>query len=146
MILIFFELEIAKQFSDEKNFQRFRCYPRTGLLLSYINYDKFFLGSSYSASYFLQPIYRLGNRWSASLRGIVGLSYLTNPYDSVTNKQNQSYSGHINAFLQLGAGFSYNVSNRISISTAANFFHQKIVWLFPAQNHAVLHPQYFVHK
>lgn len=118
-----FELEMAKQFSDEKNFQRFRCYPRTGLMFSYIDYDKSFLGNSYSASYFLQPIYRIGDRWTASLRGVMGLSYLTKPYDSVTNRQNQSYSGHINAFLQLGAGISYDISNRISINTSANFFH-----------------------
>ncbi len=117
------ELEIAEQISNNKAFQLFRCYPRTGVLFSYIDFDSELLGSSFSASYFLQPEYRLGNHVRAYLRGVVGLSYLTNPHDSVTNTENQTYSGHVNIFLQLGAGFSYNIGNRINITAAANFFH-----------------------
>jgi hypothetical protein len=58
-----------------------------------------------------------------NLRASAGLSYLTNPYDPVKNPTNQSYSGHINSFLQLGLGLSYPVTNHFGVYAMANFFH-----------------------
>ncbi len=118
-----FELEFAKQLSGEENFQRYKSHPRHGFTFTYVNLDKDFLGESYSGSYFLQPTYKLGERWHFLIRGAVGLSYLTNPFDSFTNAENKTYAGHINGFLQLGTGLAYNVSNNISITGGVNFFH-----------------------
>src|ERR1044072_7573523 len=118
-----FELEYSHVRTDAAARSKFNCYPRTGFSFTYVDFNKALLGKSYSVSYFLEPTYRLGNRLKMSLRASAGFSYLTNPFDSVKNPENQSYSGHVNSFLQLGFGFSYPVNKHLAVYTMANFFH-----------------------
>ncbi len=118
-----FELEFAKQLSGEENFQKYKSHPRHGFTFTYVDLDKNFLGESYSGSYFLQPTYKVGEQMHFLIRGSIGLSYLTNPFDSFTNPDNQTYAGHINGFLQLGTGIAYNLSKHISLTGGVNFFH-----------------------
>lgn len=118
-----FELEYSHQRTDSATVSKFKCYPRTGFAFSYVDFDKDFLGSSYSLLYFLEPNYRLGDRLKMNFRAAAGFSYMTNPYDAEKNPENQSYSGHINNFLQLGLGLSYPVSNHVAVYAMGNFFH-----------------------
>jgi len=118
-----FEFEYANLKTDSATHAKFKCYPRLGLSFTYIDFDSILLGKSYSLSYFIEPNYRLGNNLRMGFRASAGLSYLTHPYDEVKNPANQSYSGHVNSFLQLGLGFSYPVSKHVGIYVMANFFH-----------------------
>ena len=118
-----FELEYSHLRADSAIVAKFKCYPRTGLSFTYVDFNKDLLGRSYSLSYFLEPNYRLGNKLKMNLRASAGLSYLTNPYDSVKNPTNQSYSGNINIFLQLGLGVSYPIGNHFAVYAMGNFFH-----------------------
>ena len=118
-----FELEYSHFHTDSATRLKFNCYPRTGFSFTYVNFNKDLLGKSYSLSYFLEPNYRLGNRLKMNLRASAGLSYLTNPFDSVKNPENQSYSGHLNIFLQLGLGLSYPLNDHWSVYAMGNFFH-----------------------
>lgn len=118
-----FELEYAHQRTDSLTVQKFKCYPRSGFSFTYVDFNKQLLGQSYSLSYFLEPNYRLGNNLKLYVRAAAGLSYLTNPFDSFKNPTNQSYSGHINTFLHLGVGLSYNVSKHFEVYTMGSFFH-----------------------
>jgi len=118
-----FELEYSHQRTDSATISKFKCYPRTGFAFTYVDFNRAFLGSSYSLLYFLEPNYRLGNRLKMNLRAAAGLSYMTNPYDAEKNPENQSYSGHINSFLQLGLGLSYPVSHHFAVYAMGNFFH-----------------------
>lgn len=118
-----FEMEYAKLNTGEGVFKQYKCAAKTGWLFSYTNLDKDFLGSSYSAAYFLEPVYRLSSTLSMHVKGAMGLSYLTNPYDSVTNKENQTFSLPVNFFLQLGLGLEYTLGNHLTLNGSANFFH-----------------------
>jgi hypothetical protein len=118
-----FDFDVSKQLVDKANWDNYRCYPRMGLVLSYFDYNTGVLGKSYSAAYFLEPNFRLGANNSFFVRGAVGLSYLTNPHDSVTNPTNQSYSLHVNFFLTLGVGYNYRLGNHIALSFMASFQH-----------------------
>lgn len=118
-----FEFEIARIKTDSATHAKFKCYPRLGLSFTYVNYDSSLLGKGYSVSYFIEPNYRLGNNLKMNFRVAAGFSYLTNPNDPVKNPTNQSYSGHINSFLQLGVGLSYSLSRHFAIYSMANFFH-----------------------
>ncbi len=77
------------------------CYPRTGLLLAYYDYNNAILGNSFTTAYFLEPVYRLNKNIHFSFKGAAGLSYLTNPFDSLQNPTNLSYSTTINPYLLL---------------------------------------------
>lgn len=118
-----FEFEYAHLRTDSATQAKFKCFPRSGFNFTYIDFNSRLLGKSYSACYFLEPNYKLGNRLKMIIRATAGFSYLTNPYDLVKNPANQSYSGHINNFLQLGLGFLYPLSNHVEINASGNFFH-----------------------
>ena len=118
-----FEMEYAKLNTSPIVFQQYKCAAKSGWLFSYVDFNKQLLGKSYSASYFLEPVYRLSKPLSLHVRGVMGLSYLTNPFDSITNKENQTYSLPVNFFLQLGLGLEYNLGPHLSLNTSANFFH-----------------------
>ncbi len=118
-----FELEYAHLRSDSATVAKYKCYPRSGFSFTYVDFNKQLLGRSYSICYFLEPNYRLGNKLRMSLRAAAGLSYLTNPFDSIKNPANESYSGHINNFLQLDLGLSYPLSQHFMVYAMGNFFH-----------------------
>lgn len=118
-----FELEYSHLHTDVATAEKFKCFPRNGFSFTYINFNKTLLGRGYSLNYFLEPNYRLGNRLTLMLRGSVGLSYLTNPFDSIKNPTNQSYSGHINSLLQLNLGLKYPLTHHFALYASGNFFH-----------------------
>ena len=118
-----FEFECAHLKTDSATLAKFKCYPNLGLSFTFVDFNSRLLGKSYSALYFLEPNYRLGNRLKMNFRAAAGLSYLTSPHDSIKNPTNQSYSGHVNIFLQLGLGFSYPLNKHIDVYTMGNFFH-----------------------
>jgi hypothetical protein len=118
-----FELEYSHVRTDIRTRSKFNCFPRTGFSFTYVDFHKELLGRSYSVSYFLEPNFKIGSDLKLLLRASIGLSYLTNPHDSIKNPLNQSYSGYINSFLQLGFGLSYPVSNHLSVYAMGNFFH-----------------------
>jgi lipid A 3-O-deacylase PagL len=118
-----FEIEYSHLKTDSTTVVKFKCYSRSGVSFDYVNFNKELLGKSYSLSYFLEPNFRITNNLKMNIRAAGGLSYLTNPFDSVKNPTNQSYSGHINTFLQLGVGLSYSLSKHFGVYAIGNFFH-----------------------
>ncbi len=118
-----FEFEYAHLKTDSATLNKFKCYPRLGFSFTYADFNSKLLGKSYSVSYFLEPEYKLSSRLIMNTRLSAGFSYLTNPYDIVKNPTNQTYSGHINIFLQLGLGLSYPLNKHIGIYAMGNFFH-----------------------
>jgi hypothetical protein len=74
-------------------------------------------------AYFLEPFYRLSRKTSFSLRGAAGLTYLTNPYDSIKNPSNQSYSTATSVYLLLGIGAWYQVADHWKLNLSANYQH-----------------------
>ncbi len=100
------------------------CFPRNGLLLAYYDYDNRILGKSATAAFFLEPSYKLGKKTFFSFTGATGFSYLSNPYDSIKNFANRSYSTHISVYLRVGVGVWYQLGNHWWLNTSVNYHHE----------------------
>lgn len=111
------------QKNDSATFAHCHCYPRQGIMLAYYDYDVGLLGKSGTGAYFLEPTYRISNRVLFSFKGAAGLSYLTNPFDSISNPGNQSYSTHLSAYLLVGIGAWLQISDRWWVNPSINYQH-----------------------
>jgi hypothetical protein len=118
-----FELEYSHLRTDSASRAHYSCYPRSGFNFTYTDFNKQLLGQSYSLCYFIEPNYRIGNWLHVNVRAAAGLSYMTNPFDSVKNPENQSYSWPINTLLQLGFGVVCPLTKHFALYGRGNFFH-----------------------
>ncbi len=117
------ELDINRQIVRNESWKECRCYPRTGLVLSYFNLNNEVLGQSFNAAWYIEPFLSTSHRFNLSMKGAAGLSYLTNPYDAETNPENMSYSMHINAYLALGLGGNFKIGRNLSAKISAYYNH-----------------------
>lgn len=117
------EAILGWQRNDAAIFDLCHCYPRQGLLLAYYDYDVALLGKSATAAYFLEPTYRISDRVSFSFKGSMGVSYLTNPFDSISNPGNQSYSTHLSIYLLVGIGTWVRLSEKWWVNPNINYQH-----------------------
>jgi hypothetical protein len=99
------------------------CYPRTGFVFQYFNYDNNILGSSIHAGGFIEPYFNYRNRFTFSLKAIAGMAYLTNPYHPSKNPSNMSYSLAVSGFISLGVGSHVRLSDRFSLHAYATYNH-----------------------
>ena len=118
-----FEVDIAHIDTSRQVYNTYRCFPRSGITLNYADMDYGFLGNSFCAAYFLEPNFRINKRTTLRVNGTIGLSYLTNPFDSIKNPDNQNYSLAISALLKVGVGLSYSVSPHTSLQLSGNWYH-----------------------
>ena len=118
-----FSFEIANRAVDTATWNRYGCYPTSGIMFSYVDLNTPILGSSYTAAYIFEPTFRLNNRMDLFIKTRIGLSYLTTPHDSIKNQTNNTYSTYVNFFTALGVGVTYNLNKHYSAVFAANFFH-----------------------
>lgn len=117
------ELEFSKRQLDENAWKTCHCYPTTGFLLGYTNYDNAVLGHGFHLAYFLEHTFLPFKRWSPVLRGAAGIGVSNRPYHSEKNPDNQSYSLPVNAFLQMQAGVNVIVGKSGVLSLKAGYNH-----------------------
>jgi hypothetical protein len=117
------EIDFGWQRNDASTWNLCNCYPRKGLLVAYYNYDTKILGESINAAYFLEPHYKLGKKTFFSLKGAAGLTYLTNPFDSIKNPTNQSYSTTISGYLLVGVGLWFRFSSHWWLNGSVSYQH-----------------------
>lgn len=117
------EFSFGWQRNDDVAWDLCNCFPKKGLVLSYNDYDAKVLGTSFNASYFLEPMYKLGKKTFFSFKGATGLSYLTNPFDSIRNPGNQSYSLTIGGNLLFGIGLSFLIKEHWWLNGSINYQH-----------------------
>lgn len=117
------QVDAVWQKISQKVWDNCNCSPKTGISLSYYNYDNRYLGHSINAGYFLEPNFKLLKNWDVSLRGTFGLSYLTNPYDSIRNPNNQSYSLPMSVYLGVGIGNHFKITPQLKIGLYLNYQH-----------------------
>lgn len=117
------EAVVSWQRTDSAIWSLCNCFPRRGFLLSYYDYDNRVLGRGATVAHFLEPLYRISNRTFFAFKGAMGLSYLTNPFDSVKNPFNRSYSTRINGYLLVGVGAWVQLSNRWWLNPSISYQH-----------------------
>lgn len=118
------EMTFSWQRNDAAVWDLCRCYPRKGLLLSYYDYDTKILGKGITGAYFLEPMYRLNKNLFFSFNTGAGLSWLTNPADSVRNPTNQSYSTYLSVYLRAGLGLWVRLNDHWWLNGSANYQHE----------------------
>lgn len=117
------EAILSWQRNDAAAYALCLCYPKQGLLLAYYNYDVDLLGESFTAAYFLEPAYKINDNLFLSFKGAAGASYLTNPFNSISNPGNQSYSTHLSAYLLVGVGAWIRLSEQWWLNPGINYQH-----------------------
>jgi hypothetical protein len=117
------ELDLNKQLIQNESWNECRCFPRTGLLISYFDLDNEVLGKSFNAAWYIEPFFSTTRIFKISLKGAAGLSYATNPHDAATNPDNNSYSMYLNAYLGLGLGGNFSLSRHINAKVSAYYNH-----------------------
>jgi hypothetical protein len=116
-------LEYTRLKFDSASYNLANCYPKTGISLMYFNYNNSIVGHSVSAVYFIEPSLAISDRWLVAVRGGLGLSYLTNPYDPVKNPENNSYSLPVSMFFQFGLTSHFRTTRQLGFNLSANFLH-----------------------
>ena len=117
------EVSFGWQRSDALTWNLCNCFRRKGLLIAYYDYDTKILGKGISAAYFLEPNYKLGKKNFFSIKGAAGFSYLTNPFDSMKNPTNQSYSAAVNGYLLIGIDLWFKLSDHWWLNGSVNYQH-----------------------
>ena len=117
------EINLGWQKTDSSTWEICNCYPHQDVLIAYYDYDTKILGKGLLLAYFLEPSYRLSKRTFFFIRGNIGLAYLTNPFDSIENPTNQSYSGPLNGYLLFGIGLWFRVSKHWWVNGSVNYQH-----------------------
>ncbi len=117
------EVEYSRQGTSDSVWNRWGSYPRSGIALSYFNFNNKILGSAVVASLFIEPHLRLANRVQIILRGAAGLLYATNPYHPLKNIENNNYPNHINPYLQIGGGINYQLTRHLTVAAMQSLQH-----------------------
>lgn len=118
------EIDISWHKNKEQQWNNCHCYPRIGLAINYFYYDNpEVLGNGIAAVYYVEPFFRAHKKLSFSVRAGMGITYLTNPYDEVTNPTNQSYSTPVNAFQTLNLALNYKLNKKVNLNLSANYNH-----------------------
>lgn len=117
------ELIVSWQRNDRKAWDLCNCFPRKGLLLSYYNFDRQVLGKGATAAFFLEPVYRINASTFLSFKGSAGFAYLSNPFDSLHNVTNQSYSTDFSGYLLVGAGAWFRLGRHWWTNITVNYQH-----------------------
>jgi hypothetical protein len=117
------ELMISWQRNDRKTWDLCNCYPRKGLMLAYYNFGRQVLGKGAAAAFFLEPVYRINSATFLSFKGSAGFAYLSNPFDSLYNVTNQSYSTDFSGYLLVGGGAWFRLGRHWWTNITVNYQH-----------------------
>jgi len=115
--------EMSNRSVDTATWNKYGCYPSSGFMFAYLDLNTPILGKSYTAAFLFEPTFRLNSKMDIFIKARVGLSYLTNPNDSIKNPDNRTYSSSINFFTAAGIGVNYKINDHYSAVVAGNFFH-----------------------
>lgn len=118
------QADISWHFNNEKAFSYCNCLPRLGLSVYYWDYlNDDILGKAGTFMAFAEPFFNISRRVNFSIRPGIGLAYLTNPYDSITNPDNLAYSTRIGYSLLLNISTYFRLNERIVLDVAFNYNH-----------------------
>jgi hypothetical protein len=114
-----------------------RFSPRgfnSGFTLAFYRFSKEFLGNALYGSYFIEPYFINNQHFRFGLVAKLGLSYNSNPYNEVSNRENNSYSLLINPYLCLGLNADVLIHGNTGLSIDVMFNHNS--------NGGIYHPNY----
>ncbi len=117
------EVEYAWQHTDSVSYRKFFGLPFQGIRFSAYHFDNTILGNGYSLSYVIEPEIRFSKKVGIAFKASAGLSYLTNPYRPDFNPTNNSYSTHLNAYLDIGIRPYVQLSQQWQLALSGHYRH-----------------------
>lgn len=100
------------------------CFPRLGVELSYWDFDKRnILGSGVIALGYAEPYFRTQKKINLFFRLGLGGTYLTEPYDELSNPLNNTYSTHLSLVIMAGIGLNYQITDEWNLRMLAKYNH-----------------------
>jgi hypothetical protein len=118
------EIDLGWHHTSEKTWQYCFCYPRSGFMLSYYNFNNpEVLGNGYAVIPYIEPFLSADKPFSISIRAGLGLVYLDNVYHHETNPENNFYSTQISFLALVNFGLNYRVHKNLNLRIAGNYNH-----------------------
>lgn len=118
------EFDIGRQLNSDKAWNSCNCYPRVGLSLSFWDFDnRDILGHALTGQVFLEPEFLAHKKFSFSVRGGLGLAYLTQPHHPELNPDNLSYSTSVAFPLHAGASLHWKISDSWRANLSGRYYH-----------------------
>jgi hypothetical protein len=119
-----FQMDFGWHYATEKAWSYCHCFPKTGFMLSYFNFNnRSVLGSGFGVTPYIEPFLSAHKSFSISIKAGLGLIYLNNVYHPLTNPENNFYSMSISALLHGSIAFQYRIIENFSLKTALNYNH-----------------------
>lgn len=117
------EIAFSRVLTDSNTRKICDCAPTLGFRLGYTDYNNIVLGRGGHIAFFLHYNFLPGRRFNPYLGGTAGFGFLNNPYDEISNPENQSYSLPVNAYLRAALGVEVRISKRSAVKTEIGFHH-----------------------
>lgn len=119
-----FQADFSWFLINDKAYNYFNCYPRWGLSLYYWDFcNPEILGKGFNLIFFAEPFFNAHEKLCFSIRPGIGLVYLSNPYNEITNPENSCYSTHFSYVLLLSGTLNYKLSDNLLLNITANYNH-----------------------
>ena len=120
-----YELDFDWHLNNDEVWNDCHCYPRIGAFLAFHDFNnKELLGYGVSGGLSLTYFLGLPSDYNFHLKGKLGASYLTKPFDKDTHPDNMAYSTHINYLISVGAGITIKLSRNIELQFEGSMNHQ----------------------
>ncbi len=116
--------DVSKLFNSDKSWDNCNCYSKIGLSFNYYNYgNPEQLGNSYNLILFAEPYLGFRKKMHTTLRAGMGITYLNQVYDEVTNPENLFYSSPLSFILALQFKFNYRIDPHYAVNLSLNYNH-----------------------
>lgn len=117
-------VDISRLFNSDKSWNNCNCYSKIGLSFNYYNYanpDQ--LGNSYNLILFAEPYLGFRKKIYSTLRAGMGITYLDQVYDEITNPENLFYSSPISFILIVQLKLNYKINPNYTVYLSGNYNH-----------------------
>ena len=119
-----FELSLDQATFGRKSWQSKSNYPAIGLSFLYTGIgDQPELGSAFALIPHMSFNCLKSKRNQLNFKLGIGIGYLTEKYDAVTNPKNTFIGSHLNAAIDLSIDYNYMVTNRLGLTAFIGFTH-----------------------
>jgi len=119
-----FSLDYGKHKSSQKAWDACNCYPKSGISLSFWDFDnREVLGYGITSMYYIQAVFGARRKFNFSIRAAGGVSFQSEPYDELKNPDNLSYSTYWGIPLQLGLSAHFWINERWTVDAQGVLNH-----------------------
>jgi hypothetical protein len=100
------------------------CFPKLGVELSYWDFGNTdILGQAVIVLGYAEPYFRTSKKVNVFFRLGLGGTYLTKPYDVLTNPLNETYSTNLSLVIMAGTGLNYRINDSWNLRLLAKYNH-----------------------